>query len=375
MSSLARIVLAGGAIGLGAAALSPATAYAHGFGERYDLPVPLWLYVTGAGAAVALSFVVIGLFMRGDRGGRAYPRVNLLKWLPFRLLSHPIALFPLQLAAVALFLLVVVGGLVGEQEPTDNAAPVLVWILWWVGLAYVSALLGNVWAILNPWKIIFTWVEWAFVTATDGKELNLGYRYPVRFGVWPAFILFWAFAWIELVYVDAAVPAHLARLAINYSIITWAGMLIYGKDQWLRHGETFTLVFGFLAKFAPTEVRTLDDSTCRACPLDCLDEDGLCIDCHRCFSRVPRRQKGTQSSTFRRRSFTKRSRFHFDGGSRRAPALDGYLRRSCGHPPVGFHSRRTRQRHLPAAVTSWVRWGFWCSRCSSARFTSSRHGS
>ena len=101
MSSLARIVLAGGAIGLGAAALSPATAYAHGFGERYDLPVPLWLYVTGAGAAVALSFVVIGLFMRGDRGGRAYPRVNLLKWLPFRLLSHPLALVPLQLASVA----------------------------------------------------------------------------------------------------------------------------------------------------------------------------------------------------------------------------------------------------------------------------------
>ena len=286
MSPLTRIALVGGALGLGAVVLTPATAYAHGFGERYDLPVPLWLYVTGAGAAVALSFVVIGLFMRGDRGGRTYPRVNLLKWLPFRLLSHPLALLPLQLASVGLFLLVVVGGLVGEQEPTDNAAPVLVWILWWVGLAYVSALVGNVWAILNPWKIIFTWVEWAFVTATDGKELNLGYRYPVRFGVWPALILFWAFAWIELVYVDAAIPAHLARLAINYSVITWAGMIIFGRDQWLRHGEAFTLVFGFLAKFAPTELRTLDDSTCRACPLDCLDEDGLCIDCHRCFSRA-----------------------------------------------------------------------------------------
>ena len=286
MRPFARIALAGGAIGLGAAALTPATAYAHGFGERYDLPVPLWLYVTGAGAAVALSFVVIGLFMRGDRGGRTYPRVNLLKRLPFRLLSHPLALLPLQLASIGLFLLVVVGGLVGEQEPTDNAAPVLVWILWWVGLAYVSALVGNVWAIVNPWKIIFSWVELAFVTATDGKELNLGYRYPVRFGVWPALVLFWAFAWIELVYVDAAVPAHLARLAINYSVITWAGMLIYGKDQWLRHGEAFTLVFGFLSKFAPTELRTLDESACRACPLDCRDKDDICIDCHRCFSRA-----------------------------------------------------------------------------------------
>ena len=285
MSPLTRIALVGGALGIAAVVLTPATAYAHGFGERYDLPVPLWLYVTGAGAAVALSFIVIGLFMRGDPEGRAYPRVNLLKWLPFRLLSHPLALLPLQLASVGLFLLVVIGGLVGEQEPTDNAAPVLVWILWWVGLAYVSALVGNVWTIINPWKIVFTWVESAFVTATDGKELNLGYRYPVRFGVWPALILFWAFAWIELVYVDAAIPAHLARLAINYSVITWAGMIIYGKDQWLRHGEAFTLVFGFLAKFAPTELRNLDESTCQTCPLDCIDEDGRCIDCGLCFRR------------------------------------------------------------------------------------------
>ena len=30
-------------------AAAPGTAYAHGFGERYDLPVPLSLYVIGRG--------------------------------------------------------------------------------------------------------------------------------------------------------------------------------------------------------------------------------------------------------------------------------------------------------------------------------------
>jgi multisubunit Na+/H+ antiporter MnhB subunit len=37
--------------------------------------------VAGAGAAVALSFVVIGLFVRGAPGLRDYPRLNLLRWL------------------------------------------------------------------------------------------------------------------------------------------------------------------------------------------------------------------------------------------------------------------------------------------------------
>ena len=286
MSPLMKRALLGVALGLVAAALMPATAYAHGFGERYDLPVPLWLYVTGAGAAVALSFVVIGIFLRGEPEGRTYPRINLLRWPLFRAFNHPLALLPLQLASVGLFLLVVVGGLIGGQEPTDNAAPTIVWILWWVGLAYVSALIGNVWAIINPWKVIYGWVESAFAAVTGGQELSLGYSYPKRFGVWPALALFWAFAWVELVYVDAAVPSHLARFAINYSVITWAGMFIFGKDQWLRHGEAFTLVFGFLARFAPTEIRANDESVCSQCPLDCLEKDGASIDCPRCFRRA-----------------------------------------------------------------------------------------
>ncbi len=42
---------------------------AHGFGQRYDLPVPLWLWVTAAAAAVVSSFAVIGLFVRASPGG------------------------------------------------------------------------------------------------------------------------------------------------------------------------------------------------------------------------------------------------------------------------------------------------------------------
>jgi hypothetical protein len=62
-----------------------------------------------------------------------------------------------------------------------------------------------------------------------------------------------AFSWTELVYPNAAAPAHIAALAIAYSALTWAGMLAYGRDTWLQHGEVFSLVFGTFARFAPTE--------------------------------------------------------------------------------------------------------------------------
>jgi hypothetical protein len=74
-------------------------------------------------------------------------------------------------------------------------------------------------------------------------------------GAWPACLLLFAFSWTELVYPNAASPVHIAVLAIAYSLLTWAGMLAFGRDVWLQHGEVFSLVFGTFSRFAPTEAK------------------------------------------------------------------------------------------------------------------------
>ena len=51
--------------------------FAHGFGERYDLPTPLSYFLVGAAAMVAFSFVLIGLFIKGINVDSEYPRFNL----------------------------------------------------------------------------------------------------------------------------------------------------------------------------------------------------------------------------------------------------------------------------------------------------------
>ena len=57
---MARVLLLGGLFLAALVLFQPDLAHAHGFGERYDLPVPLWLYLYGAGATVLVSFVVVG---------------------------------------------------------------------------------------------------------------------------------------------------------------------------------------------------------------------------------------------------------------------------------------------------------------------------
>src|SRR5262249_2184670 len=112
---------------------------AHGFGQRYDLPLPLSLYLFGTAAAVSLSFVVVGLFARHTPGARGYPQINLLAYRPGRWLSHPVVLALLKIIAAGVFVLTVTGGFCGSQDPYRNIAPTLVWIVWWVGLAIFSA--------------------------------------------------------------------------------------------------------------------------------------------------------------------------------------------------------------------------------------------
>ena len=273
-----RVLLAILAAGI---ALTVKPAYAHGFGERYDLPVPLNLFLAGAAATVALSFVVIGFFVRHRAGNFSYPRYNLLKpGLPAAVLTSRVLVTSVRVGSVALFVLVILTGLIGTNKPVDNLSPTFVWIIWWVGMGYVSALVGNLWMMLNPWKITYEWAE--RLLGADGGDGAL-FRYPERWSVWPAMLLFFAFAWTENVYSSASEPSQLALLVLLYSLITWAGMAAFGKHQWLRHGEAFSVLFGFFARFSPTEVRVESDRLCRTCDLDCNDSGNGCVDCYRCF--------------------------------------------------------------------------------------------
>ncbi len=249
LSAPALSALAGYALTALLAGVTPAGA--HGFGQRYDLPLPLSLYLWGSAAAVAVSFVIIGLFVRHSPRADGYPRVDLLRFAPARLIARPAVAFVLQLLAVALFIVTVLAGMRGDPNPYRNIAPTLVWIIWWVGLAYVSAFLGNLWALINPWNTLFEAAE-VLCTGVGGRALSLRRPYPAALGVWPAFVLLAAFAWIELVYPSPAVPKHIACFAIAYSILTFAGMTLYGRETWLAHGEVFALVFGTFARFAPT---------------------------------------------------------------------------------------------------------------------------
>ncbi len=239
-----------------AAAILATPAAAHGFGQRYDLPIPLSFYLVGAAAAVVVSFLIVGLLVPARSRAPRPIRIDLLATPIGRLLASPALAYALKLLALAAFIITIIAGLRGDQNPYKNIAPTMVWTIWWIGLAYISAFIGNLWALINPWRTLFEAVETLYRGITGRPELSLRLPYPPALGHWPAFVLLLAFAWVELVYPNPAVPRFIAWLAIAYSILTFTGMFLFGRECWLEHGEVFTSVFGTFARFAPIELRT-----------------------------------------------------------------------------------------------------------------------
>jgi hypothetical protein len=230
---------------------------------------------------VALSFVVIGLFVRAPAVTGRYPRINLLRWRAGRLLVHPRLWAAGRIASLALLGLVVATGVAGNQNPMRNLAPTAVWVLWWVGVAYFTAVLGNVLMIVNPWGVLFAAVD----RLVGGVERRL--TYPRSLGMWPAVLLFGAFAWTELVFEGRAVPAQLALLVLGYSLVTWTGMVVFGRAAWLANGDPFTTVFGLFARFAALELRVTSSRWCRRCAAGCDGPGPGCVNCLECFERAP----------------------------------------------------------------------------------------
>ena len=295
--------------------LLPVPVYAHAFGQRYDLPIPLSYFMAGAAATVALSFVVIGIFLKGGSAQFRYPRFNLLS-LPGVTLTSRIKSAVAQVLSVLLLLLVLATSLFGSDNPLENFSPTFVWIIWWVGMGYISALFGNLWMLINPWKALYEWTEWLLKSMgaripfalSLSKCMSAGLRpYPTGWDSMPALIAFLAFVWLENVYPGSIIPRYLGIIIIAYSVYTLGGMLLYGKHVWLRYGDPFAVLFGIFARFSPTEVRVVGGN-CDECELDCAPgvngvrpepvegrEEADCVDCYACYERavISRRQKNS----------------------------------------------------------------------------------
>lgn len=223
---------------------------AHGVGEVYELPIPLYLYLGAAAATVAASFLI-----------RAFSSST--KPLPE---ERPIAgagvagrvIFVLRVVALLLLTLTIVSGLV-----TSHAGLSFTNLVFWVGLVIVvtilSAIAGGVWEAIDPWATIEN-----FYRVEDAEV-------PSRRGLpwWVGPLLLFALFWFELVSGVGFDPFWIVMVLIGYSLFSFLLRSSLG-DSW-RLVDPLSILFGFAGRSAPFRMRP--EGLTYVGPLRGLDQD------------------------------------------------------------------------------------------------------
>ncbi|MDQ3742184.1 MAG: fenitrothion hydrolase, partial [Actinomycetota bacterium] len=150
---------------------------------------------------------------------------------------------------VLLLALTIASGYAGPPGPQDNFAPTFVYVVFWVGLAVVSLLFGDVFRAFNPWLALGRALE---VVTRRGRPAR---PFPERLGHWPAVAGLAAFVWMELASGSGEDPRNVATAAAIYTVLTLAAMLRYGAEAWADRGEAFSVYFGLLSRISPVEAR------------------------------------------------------------------------------------------------------------------------
>ncbi len=232
-------------------ALAPTPALAHSFGQVYNLPVPVWMYLYGAAAALALSFLVVAFVVSARPRGDAGRVVNISNSGVGRLTRQTLP--GLQALSFAVLVLCIATGLWGTRNPYGNFNMTFFWVVFVLGFAYLTALLGNVYAAINPWRVLARSIGRLFHGYGQGWL-----RYPPGLSQWPALLLYMAFIWIELF--GGTTPYSLAWLLLGYTALNLMGVGLVGVRAWFTHCEFFSVFFRLIAAMAPLRYTRSENS-------------------------------------------------------------------------------------------------------------------
>lgn len=220
-------------------ALFPTTALAHGIGGRLDLPVPLSYFLVAAGLVLVVSFVALAVM---------WPTPRLQDGPHERVVAGRIrGTWVLSLLGL-IGLVLVVGQLfpplfgLERDASRPTIAPVLVWVDFWLVIPFVGALVGNWYRHINPWR-----------TIARGLRLGRSERLWLfdRVGLWPAAILFVAFAWMELISGSSGSPVALGVAALGYTLAQVGYVAYAGVETGLGTADLFTPYNRMISSISP----------------------------------------------------------------------------------------------------------------------------
>ncbi len=235
---------------------------AHGIGGQQDLPISLELAISGAVAALVVSFTVLAVAWRTPRFDAATSGRSAPSWLN-RIVTSTAFRLILRLIGFAAFLFTAIAAVFGKDMSTNPVFGIF-YVLVWVLVPLSSVLLGPVWKAISPVRSI----NWLFAKLS-GSDPDKGlFEYPARLGYWPAAFGLYAFVWLELVYSASTSLGSVRLWCAVYVALMLIGGALFGNTFYER-ADPFEVFSSLVAKLSPWSMR--DDRLIVRSPLANLD--------------------------------------------------------------------------------------------------------
>ena len=230
--------------------------HAHGFGERYDLPVPMGWVIACSCLIVALTFLMSAIFPNNKFLHRFSYSIEIQNFdtepcINSSVMKHLIGAF-----SAFLLLLCFSAAAWGSQDALMNFSPTFIWIIWWIGCSFGVVFFGNFWPLVDPWRYIYQLVlflEKRLSTQHHQREIDPIHLAIVRFhshlGIWPAVIGLLCWCGLEIIYPIASMPQKLSIFIAVYSLWNWLGMRVFGMNEWCLRSDVFSVYFRYLASW------------------------------------------------------------------------------------------------------------------------------
>ena len=270
----------------GALLISLATpATAHSFGRVYNLPVPVWLYLYGAAAALVLSFLVAIFFLQPSPAtvNKSPPQRKVTHKRLFGVVSTRYVLALAKLITIALLALCIVSGFIGTHDPYKNINMSLFWIIFILGFTWLVALIGDIYAAINPWRSLCDTYTWLFQsllsrfksnakkdTAIEQAPRLFRLRYPSWLSYWPSLCLYIAFIWLELFQYNT--PLSLSKLLLYYTAYNLIGAALFGRYIWFKYFEWFGAFYHLVGKMGVLDIQAYKPSLIRLPFSGCIEK-------------------------------------------------------------------------------------------------------
>ena len=170
----------------------------HGIGSVGDLPIPFETVLNVSAWVIILTFVFLKISWKKSVLTEKEVIVEQRQpWLG-------------KIFGVFILSLLILPGLVGNEEAKTSITPLIIWVFLWIGVPVLGLVFGDIYSKFNPLSII---------PSSEKKPST----------VWFAATLFLGLTWFELVWRKPGNPTHIGIVFILLMLITTVTRIIFSK--------------------------------------------------------------------------------------------------------------------------------------------------